>query len=163
VCASYKADEFGCVIGIMSIMPRSVYSQGIDRQWLRVTRYDWYSPEWAHLSEQAVLRAELYASSVSGENTTVFGYQGRFNEMRNKRSRTTGLMRYGVTGSFGFWHMARNFASAPALNQSFLECVPRKDYLAAPSQPACIVNIANLVKAIRPLPIEADPGLIDHS
>lgn len=166
-CAKYTAQEFGLILGVMSIMPKPAYSQGINRQWLRETRYDFYSPEWAHLSEQAVLLRELWATNTdgtgAGQNRRVVGYQGRYNEMRSKDSMTCGLMRFGVTGSFGFWHLARNFSSEPALNPSFLKCIPRKDYLAAPTQPACIVNIANVIKAIRPLPIEADPGLIDHS
>lgn len=166
-CASYRAQEYGIVIGIMSLMPKPAYGQGIERQWnsaARATRYDWYSPEWAHLSEQAVYRSELYASGDSGENTTVFGYQGRFNEMRTKQSKLCGLMRYEVTGTLGkYWQLARTFGSAPSLNETFLVCIPRKDFLAAPSQPTCIVNVANVVKAVRPLPIEADPGLIDHS
>lgn len=161
-CASYSAKEFGIIIGIMSLMPTAVYQQGINRQWLRTTRYDYYSPEFAHLSEQAVQRCELYASNSSASNTTIFGYQGRHNELRSKQSMCCGLMRSGVSGSLAFWHLARNFASAPALNSSFVMCIPRKDYLAVPSQPACIVNIANVIKAIRPLPIESDPGLIDH-
>jgi hypothetical protein len=162
-CASYYAEEFGIIIGLMSIMPRSAYHQGINRQWLKTTRYDYYSPEWAHLSEQAITRAELYASDVLAENQTIFGYQGRYNEMRSKQAMTCGLMHYGVTGSLKQWHIARQFASAPALNAAFIHCIPRKDYLAVPAQPTCLVNIANVVTAIRPLPIEADPGLIDHS
>ena len=41
-CGKYHAQEFGLIIGIMSIMPRSAYSQGIDKQWLRKTKYDFY-------------------------------------------------------------------------------------------------------------------------
>jgi len=83
--------------------------------------------------------------------------------MRSKESKTVALMRYRVSGSLGFRHLGRYFASTPGLNELFLRCIPRKDYLAVPSQPACIVNIANVVKAIRPLPLEAAPGLIDHA
>lgn len=160
---SYRVTEHGWIMAIMSIMPRSAYHQGIDRQFLRTTRYDWYSPEWAHLSEQAVIRAEIYANGVSGDNTTIFGYQGRYNEMRSKKSMTCGLFHYGVSGSLAFWHLGRHFSTAPALNATFLKCIPRKDYLAAPSQPACIVNVANIIKAVRPMPIEPEPGLIDHA
>ena len=152
------------MIGIMSIMPKPAYFQGINRQWLRTTRYDFYSPEWAHLSEQAVIRAELYADGVSGNNNTVFGYQGRFNEMRSKQNMCCGLMRPGVAGTLGnTWNIVRRFTSAPALNETFIRCVPRKEWLVATSQPACIVHWGNKIKAIRPLPIESDPGLIDHS
>lgn len=162
-CGSYKVVEFGVIIGVMSVMPKPAYFQGVNRQWLRASRYDFFSPEWAHLSEQAVVRGEIYADGVSGNNLTVFGYQGRFNELRSKQNMVCGLMRPGVSGSLGTtWNMVRNFGSAPALNETFIRCVPRKDYLAAPSQPACIVHFANRIKAVRPLPIEADPGLIDH-
>ena len=53
-CASYYAQEFGVVIGLMSVMPRTAYQQGINRQWLRQTKYDFYFPEFANLSEQAI-------------------------------------------------------------------------------------------------------------
>lgn len=160
----YTAQEFGCVITIMSIMPEPAYFQGIDRQWLRTTKYDFYSPEWAHLSEQAVIRAELYATAVANDNTTVFGYQGRYNEMRSKKNMVCSLMRPGVGSSLGdYWNMVREFAAAPELNETFIRCVPRKEWLAVPAEPACIVHVANKIKAIRPMPIEAAPGLIDHA
>ena len=76
-CASYFAEEFGLIMGIMSVMPKPAYQQGLDRQWLRQTRYDFYFPEFANLSEQAIERVELYASAVEAENKTIFGYQGR--------------------------------------------------------------------------------------
>lgn len=160
-CASYTSSEFGIIIGLLSVMPRSTYGQGINRQWLKETRYDYYSPEWAHLSEQAVIRAELYATGTGGDNTTIFGYQGRYNEMRSKPSFVCGQMRYGQ--SYQTWHLGRQFASAPSLNETFLRCVPRKDYLAATSAPTILVNFANIIKAIRPLPVDSNPGLIDHA
>ena len=45
----------------------------------------------------------------------------------------------------------------------FVTCVPRKDIFAAPSEPGLIVQIANLIKAWRPMPIQSNPGLIDHN
>ena len=123
---SYHAKEYGLMMGIMSIMPRSAYSQGIDRQWLRRTKYDFYSPEFANLSEQATERAEIYATAVGSENRTIFGYQGRYDEMRVKRNMVVGKMR----STFNYWHLGREFGSAPLLNQSFIECVPSKPCLA---------------------------------
>jgi len=154
----YRVQEYGVILGILSIMPKAVYQQGIDRQWLRSTRYDFYFPEFAHLSEQAIEQAEIYATATGSENTTVFGYQGRYDEMRWKKNMVCGLMRT----TLDYWHISRQFASAPVLNQTFVEAVPRKDIFAAPSEPGFIVQIANLLKAVRPLPIESMPGLIDH-
>lgn len=156
--ASYRADEFGLVMAILSVMPRPAYQQGINRQWLRRTKYDFYFPEFAHLSEQAVLRAELFASGVDAENNTIFGYQGRYDEMRSKHSMVCDDMR----DTYDYWHLSRQFVAAPALNQTFLECVPDKRIFAAESEPGLIVNCRNVVKAIRPLPISSEPGRIDH-
>lgn len=159
--ASYKAEEFGLVLGMMSIMPKPAYQQGIDRQWLRRTRYDFYSPEFANLSEQAIERAEIYASGVAVENLTIFGYQGRYDEMRVKRSQVCGLMR--SDAAFQAWHLGRIFTAAPELNQTFVDCIPTKRVFAVTSEPGLIVNVANKVRAIRPLPFDSNPGLIDHA
>ena len=64
---------------------------------------------------------------------------------------------------FDYWHLGRIFASAPALNSDFVKCVPDKRIFAAPSEPGFIVQFANLIKAWRPMPIQSDPGLIDHN
>lgn len=156
--AKYFAQEFGLIMGVMSVMPRPAYSQGISRQWLRETVYDYYFPEFAHLSEQPVTRAELYASGVEAENRTVFGYQGRYNEMRYRESKVVGDMR----DTFDYWHLGRQFSAAPELNSTFVECTPRKDFLAVPSEPAMVVNLRNVVVAARPLPVASDPGMMDH-
>ena len=105
--AKYHAQEFGVVVGLMSIMPRSSYQQGIDRQWLRRSRYDFYSPEFANLSEQGIERAEIYATTSGTENRTIFGFQGRYDEMRFKRSMVCGKMR----STYDYWHLGRKFAS----------------------------------------------------
>lgn len=156
---SYSAQEFGVMMGIMSVMPKPAYRQGTDRQWLRRTRYDFYFPEFANLSEQAITRQEIYSTTNEANNNIIFGYQGRYDELRYRPNRVAGLMRT----DFNFWHLCREFSSAPALNQTFIECVPSKRVFAAPTEPACIVQVGNLIKAIRPMPIVANPGLIDHN
>ena len=158
-CASYYAQEFGVVIGLMSVMPRTAYQQGINRQWLRQTKYDFYFPEFANLSEQAIEGAEIYASATPADNISVFGYQGRYDEMRYKPNLVCGQLR----DTYDYWHLGRQFTSKPLLNDSFIQCVPRKDVFAAQTEPALIVQFGNLIKAVRPLPRLAEPGLIDHN
>ena len=156
----YTAREFGLVIGFMSVMPKPSYSQGINRQWLRETRYDFYFPSFANLSEQAVEQAEIFATGVELENKTIFGYQGRYNEMRYKPNQICSEMR----SLFEYWHLGRKFATAPLLNEEFVECKPDalKRIFAVPGKPGLIVNFANVIKAIRPLPVFPEPGRIDH-
>ena len=157
--AKYHAQEFGVVVGLMSIMPRSSYQQGIDRQWLRRSRYDFYSPEFANLSEQGIERAEVYATTSGTENRTIFGFQGRYDEMRFKRSMVCGKMR----STYDYWHLGRKFASAPLLNEEFIKCVPSKRIFASQTEPGIIANVGNMIRALRPMPIMSSPGLIDHN
>lgn len=155
---SYRVQEYGLIIGILSVMPRSLYQQGINRQWLRRTKYDFYFPEFANLSEQMIETGELYTTAAAG-NLVPFGYQGRYDEMRTKNSMVCGDMR----ATFDYWHISRQFVAAPTLNDTFIMCNPRKDCFAAPSVDGLIVSFANLIHAFRPLPAQAEPGLIDHS
>lgn len=158
----YKATEFGLMIGIMSVMPRTAYQQGINRQWLRKTKYDFYFPEFSNLSEQAIENAEICAKNADAtHNNGIFGYQGRYDEMRVKQNQVAGELR----STYDYWHLGRQFnpATPPTLNEDFIKCLPRKDILAVPTEPAMIVSFGNVIKAFRPLPLSAEPGLIDHN
>lgn len=159
-CGKYHAKEYGLIIGIMSVMPRTAYSQGINRQWLKSTKYDFYFPEFANLSEQAIINAEICATGVSAHNNGIFGYQGRYDELRTKQNMICGQMRT----VYDYWHLGRLFdtAAPPTLNGDFITCVPRKDIFAVPSEPGLIVSFGNIIKAFRPVPLSAEPGLIDH-
>lgn len=149
----YHATEFGLIMGILTVMPKADYMQGINRQWSRYTRYDFYFPEFAHLSEQGVLEKELFVSDNSTENNGVFGFQGRYNEMRSKQNMICGGMR----DTFDYWHIARKFDEAPILNGSFIQCNPSKRMFAVQDEETMIINFANNIKAIRPMPFVADP------
>ena len=121
--AKYHAQEFGVVVGIMSIMPRSSYQQGIDRQWLRRSRYDFYSPEFANLSEQGIERAEIYATTSGTENRTIFGFQGRYDEMRFKRSLVCGkCVLHMITGIWAASSHRRHYLMR-SLSSAFLASV----------------------------------------
>lgn len=164
----YRATEYGLIIGLMSVMPKISYnSQGINRQWLRQTKYDFYWPEFANLSEQAIYESEIYATAennshiFSGElqSSDFFGYQGRYDEMRIKHDMTCSGMR----SEFAYWHLARNFDSAPRLNSDFVTCNPSKRIFAVQNEDCMIVSFGNKVNALRPIPIQSEPGLIDHN
>lgn len=154
----YRVKEYGVIMGILSIMPRLQYSsQGINRQWAPVTKYDFYHPEFANLSEQPIWASELYYNNTVDDDS-LFGYQGRYDEHRTKQDMVCADMR----DTFDYWHLAEQFTSHPALNSSFITCDPRKDIFASTSEPNCIVHINNKITAVRPMPIIAEPGYIDH-
>lgn len=168
--STYTAKEFGYLIGIMSIMPKPGYFQGVDRKWLRASRFDFFTPEFGHLSEQAVTTEEIYAHSGNGStsgigNGTIFGYQARFNEMRQNHDIFCGDLRPNRT--LGYWNIGRYFDSVPQLNSDFITVNPARDHLkrifAVQNVKGLIVNFANIITAIRPIPKYGEPGLIDHN
>lgn len=163
-CGKYHAQEYGFIYGIMTIRPQQLYCQGVDRQYFKTTKLDYYFPEFAHLSEQAVLRGELYATANSGENLTIFGYQGRFNELRAKQNKLAGQMRPTGSAPFTSYSTGRFLGSAPLLNQSFIEVddADSNRIFAVTSGDKLIVNCGNLIKCARPMPFEPDPGFMDH-
>lgn len=160
-CGRYMAYEYGILIGLFSIMPDPAYNQGVNREWLQTTKFDYPWPEFMNLGEQAVFNAEICA--VNGDathNTDIFGYQGRYNEYRVSQSYVAADMR----DTFNYWHLAREFSTAapPQLNEDFIQCNPSRRIFADEADPGFVVSIGNLIKAIRPIPASSEPGLIDH-
>lgn len=160
---TFTSKEFGYIIGIASWMPKPSYQQGVNRIFSRKTKFDFYFPEFAHLSEQAVTNGEIFATGTS-KDSEIFGYQGAYNEMRYTPSFNCADMR----DTFSYWHLGRIFDNAPKLNAGFLTTNPaydggiRKDIFASQNEPGLLVQFANIVKAIRPLPVYGTPGFVDH-
>lgn len=156
----YHVQEYGLIMCLMSIQPRPAYQQGINRQWLRKTKYDFYHPEFANLSEQGIYNEEIYLQASEAANQTIWGYQGRYDEMRVKHDQVAGAFR----SSLDYWHLGRKFGSLPALNSSFGHVDPATvtRIFAVPSADHLYVHWGNRIKAIRPLPYQSNPGLMDH-
>ena len=161
---TYTANEFGYIVGIASWMPKPSYQQGVNRIFSRRTKYDFYFPEFAHLSEQAVTKGEIYATGNDAHDNSIFGYQSCYSEMRYMPSINTSDMR----DTFSYWHLGRIFSSDPSLNAGFLTTNPsysggiRKDIFAVQNEPGMIVQFGNVVEAIRPMPVHGTPGFVDH-
>lgn len=153
-------EEHGFIIGIMSIMPRSSYDQGIEKMWNRPNRYSYYWPVFSHLGEQAVYNKEIYAQGTSADDG-IFGYQPRYEEYRRAYSTCHGEFRSGQ--SLDYWHFGRRFANLPSLNSTFIECNPTTDPFAVTSaNNFLMVDLFNNIKAMRPIPKHGTPGFIDH-
>lgn len=164
----YRVREYGLIMSILCVMPRTSYSQGINRQWSRETLYEFYWPSFANLSEQPVYQKEIFLSGVKSENETTFGYQGRYNEMRAKPDITTGKLAYNQT--LNYWTFGREFAAAPSLNATFLSSRAavnaggiRTDPFMDASEDQFVMQVGNIVRAVRPLPLIALPGYLDRN
>lgn len=155
--------EHGYVIGLVSVRADLTYSQGINKLWLRNTRYDFYWPSFAHLGEQVVYDVEIYNDGVASMNRA-FGYQERYAEYRYKPSLVTGAFRSGYPGgSLNVWHLSQVFGNRPVLGNEFIqEDPPIGRVVAVPSQPHFIMDSYIRLRCARPMPVYSVPGLIDH-
>lgn len=167
----YRAKEFGLVMTLMCIKPIANYaSQGYDREWTIKTPFDLITPEFVNLSEQAILNKELFFIPTAPTwNDEIFGFQGRYDEYRSANNKVTTKERYGDFNDFN-WTLRRkwdpnNQTNWPRLNMNFIKINPhihRRIYLKGTNDMGINYQIGNIIKAIRPLPIIAEPGLIDH-
>lgn len=130
-------EEHGHVITIMSVRPRTIYEQGIERGWSRRTKEDYWQKELELIGQQEILNKEVYADG-SATDSEVFGYQDRYSEYRHVQSQVAAEFR----SLLDYWHMARIFGSRPTLNGAFVTCDPTKRIHAEQTQNSlwCMVN-----------------------
>lgn len=112
-------EEHGQLIGILSVMPKTSYFQGLPRKYSRKSWEDFYWPEFANIGEQAIQNKEIYYDYEASDdvNNGEFGYAPRYAEYRYNPNEVHGEFR----SSLRFWHLARKFPNLPHLNRSFIE------------------------------------------
>lgn len=157
----YHFDEIGLSLMVMFIVPSDVYqsSQGINRQWLRDDRFDFYNPAFSHIGFQDIQKQELYVSGNSNDKEP-FGYTMCFNELRYLPDVVTSDMR----DTLDIWHQARKYSRQPVLNSSYLLCRPSKRIFdVIDIDTPVITGIVNIVKlSYRDMPELGIPELLDH-
>lgn len=123
---SRRFEEHGFIIGIMSVMPKASYYQGIPRKLSRLKdRFDYFWPDFEHIGEQEIKNQELFHSFEGGTdgqsdnqyNEGTFGYAPRYSEYKYNPDEVHGEFR----DSLSSWHLGRKFSNRPHLNRSFLE------------------------------------------
>ena len=155
--------EHCVLIGLVSVRSDQTYQYGLERQWSRQTRYDFFWPALAHLGEQAVLNKEIFYSGVTETDSAVFGYQERFAEYRYKPSLVTGKFRSSDPESLDVWHLAQDYSEVPELGNWFIQERPPIDrVIAVPTEPAFLFDSWFDLKCARPMPMYGDPGYIDR-
>lgn len=165
---SRRFEEHGQLIGILSIMPKSAYFQGVPRKFCRESWDQYFWPEFANIGEQAIRNKEIYfdffgnkslSNTVSSVANQEFGYAPRYAEYRYNPNEVHGEFR----SSLRFWHMARSFNKLPMLNTSFITYDNKNvdNVLSVSSDVAhpLYCQIYNNVEAFRLIPKYADPHL----
>lgn len=151
-------EEHGFVMGIMSVLPRTAYQQGVHRLWTRRDKFDYYFPQFAHLGEQEIKNREIFFDDASSVNQDVtWGYQSRYAEYKHMPSQVSGDFRT----SLNYWHMGRIFSSLPPLNEDFVKSDPTHRIFAntTPGDHKLWVQVLNRISALRPMPYFGTPRL----
>lgn len=159
---SFFCEEHGWIMGIMSVMPKTAYFQGLHRKFSRQTTLDYYWPSFAHIGEQEVLNKEVYLDPITPENNEgTFGYLPRYSEYRFEQNRVMTEMKTTLKQ----WHAAREFFSPPTLSEAFIttqNCAPETtDRLFAVNTEFAdplICVVLNKIHAVRPLPYFGTPS-----
>lgn len=136
-------EEHGCVMACMSIVPKPVYMDGIPKKWWKAVKEDYHQHQLEDIGEEEIYNAEVYAAHGTPYGT--FGYQARYDDLRSQDSRICGEL----NSTLNHWHLARDFGSAPSLNETFIECTPTNRCWASTGTHKFIVGAYNKVAARR--------------
>ena len=119
---SYFAQEHGILMGICSIMPEQIYTQGVPRMWTRRTKEEFFSPEFNGLSEQEIRTKEIYATPdmTLEQLNSVLGFVPAWEELRHDTAFANGSLRDPDNQDIYAWTMARHFNSIPTLSENFV-------------------------------------------
>lgn len=153
---SYKCEEHGFMMTLVTVMPKTAYMQGLPRMFTKTDRTHYAFPDFAQLGEQEVFNREIYFDSSDLQNNQVFGYLPRYAEYRTQPARVSGQM----ATTLLHWHMARAFAARPHLNASFVQSDPTTRIFAVedPGEDTIVAHVFLSIDATRPLPMYGVPA-----
>lgn len=134
-------EEHGYVISLLSVRPKTIYMDGIARMWKRTTKEDYWQRELEQIGQQEVVDTEIHHAGTG----TVWGYQDRYSEYKQIPSTVHAEFR----DTLDYWHLARKFASPPALNGSFVICDPSRRIFAEQTFDPFWIMAFNSVQARR--------------
>ena len=157
----YYCNNYGYLIGVAYIITDMYYNPAIPRWSSRRTKEDYYSPEFANLSMQAILNKEIFSSNDSDWNNTPWGYTGAFDELRSIPNKVAGDLLNSSYSDLKKWVIRREFTNEnkPSMSTEFLSLKDNVDKTAwsVTSMPAFMLQCANYIKAVRPMPKVAIP------
>ncbi len=115
-------EEHGYIHTLMSIRPKAIYTQGVERTWMRQDKEDFFQKELQQIGQQEIWNGEIYNEEPQTGERNTFGYQDRYSEYKHQESRVTGEF----LTTLDAWHLGRVFDTRPVLNQAFIKCEPSK-------------------------------------
>ena len=112
--------EFGTLMGIACITAVPQYQQGMHKKHQRWERFDYWYPEFASLTDQAITNGEIFYQGTDEDNEP-WAYIGRGDEYRYFNNEICGEFRSEYNKTLDSWHYAEKFENLPVLNEEFIE------------------------------------------
>lgn len=146
----YHCQEHGYLITLLCVIPRTSYVNGISRMWTRQDRYDFFTPVFENLGEQAIKNREVYYTGLESDDDD-WGYAPRYAEYKYIPSTVHGDFR----SSLDFMTLARMFDSLPPLTADFItpddETLNRGFAVEEGPEQHLYVDVVNHLLARRPM------------
>lgn len=158
-----KSTTEHCILLVLGAVRQDhSYQQGLERQWKRTTRLDYYWPLMANLGYQPIYNYEIMAQGTDADNE-VFGYIEHWAEYRYKNSRISGEFLSTYSAPLDSWHLADYYEELPTLSQEFIqetdEYINRTIAVSSEVQNQFIGDFYFHAEAVRPMPIYSVPGI----
>lgn len=157
--------EWGIILGVAVVrVANHSYQQGINREWTKKKKFDFYWPEFSNLSNQAVLNKELYADGTN-EDEEAFGYQEAWAEMRFSQDEIHGELRDNAPQPLSIWQYADYYTERPRLSSEWIKEGKENigKTLAVKTHDQMIGDFYFAPVWTRPMPVYSIPGLVSHA
>ena len=160
---THSFTEHGILMGLAVVRTTHTYQQGLNRQYSKKKNIDFYTPEFAHLGNMAVLNKEIY---LQGTNTDeeAFGYQEAWASERFFPDIVTGELRSNYSATLDAWHYADDYNALPTLGSEWIDETTENmaRTLAVQNHDQLFGDFYFGAIYTRPMPLFSIPGLIDH-
>jgi hypothetical protein len=149
-------EEPGLVISLLHVKPVPMYAQALHKMWSRRTREEFYQKEFEVLGMQEIKNKEIKHDHATPDGT--FGFGPRFDEFRRIPNTVHGEFADPANVEMNSFHMARRFSNDPALNSSFITCVPPDRIFADTNQAQLQCTVQHKIAARRIVSKKAQTG-----
>lgn len=126
---NYAVEEHGWIIGVITIRSNISYSQGLDKQFTRTEKIDYYDPLLANIGEQPVKKYELFLGRNNNDGTStnmdVFGYNEPWSDYRYAKNYLSGYVSVNSATSLSkLYAYTEKYGSAPTLTGEWMTYDP---------------------------------------
>lgn len=118
----FMAREHGFLFVIVNVQPIAQYQDGIPRDAMYQTRYDYMWPILSETGEQELYAAEVFANEANVRTKKIFGFEPRYNHLRFGERSVHGDFR----SSLSSYHAGRIFTNEPNLGENFIKADPTR-------------------------------------